>query len=94
VVLTPPIETGILPGITRQVLLREMRRKKIPFWETEIFPAQIGRMSEAFLSSSVRGPVPITKIEGEKIGSGKPGPVFARLREIYAEACARGIGAG
>ena len=89
VVITPPIDTGILPGITRQVLLREMRRHKIPFWETEIFPAQIARMSEAFLCSSVRGPVPITKIEKEKIGSGKPGPVFARLRELYAAACER-----
>ncbi len=91
VVITPPIDTGILPGITRQVLLREMRREKIPFWETEIFPAQIARMSEAFLCSSVRGPVPITKIEKWKIGNGKPGPVFARLREIYAAACAKEV---
>jgi branched-chain amino acid aminotransferase len=91
VVITPPIDTGILPGITRQVLLREMRREKIPFWETEIFPAQIARMSEAFLCSSVRGPVPITKIEKWKIGNGKPGPLFARLREIYAAACVREI---
>jgi branched-chain amino acid aminotransferase len=89
VVITPPIDTGILPGITRQVLLREMKRVKIPVWETEIFPAQIPRMSEAFLCSSVRGPVPITKIEKEKIGTGKPGPVFAFLQELYNAACAR-----
>ncbi len=91
VVITPPIDTGILPGITRQVLLREMRRKKIPYWETEIFPSQIARMSEAFLCSSVRGPVPIARIEKEKVGSGKPGPLFARLRELYAAACEREV---
>ena len=96
VVVTPPIDTGILPGITRQVLLREMRRHKIPFREGEIFPAQIkgparSRMSEAFLCSSVRGPVPITRIENEKVGDGKPGPVFARLRALYAAACEREV---
>lgn len=91
VVVTPPIDTGILPGITRQVLLREMRRQKVPFREAEIFPAQIAGMSEAFLCSSVRGPVPITRIERQKVGDGRPGPVFARLRALYAAACERDI---
>src|SRR5690606_12559613 len=63
VVVTPPIDTGILPGITRQVLIREMKRARIPFREGEILPRDSARMSEAFLCSSVRGPVPITKIE-------------------------------
>lgn len=90
-VVTPPIETGILPGITRQVLIKEMRRAKIPFREGEIFPADIPRMSEAFLCSSVRGPVPIAKIEGKNVGTGKPGPVFARLRALYAKACEKEI---
>jgi branched-subunit amino acid aminotransferase/4-amino-4-deoxychorismate lyase len=89
VAVTPPIGTGILPGITRQVLLRELKRAKMPFREGEIFPADIPRMTEAFLCSSVRGPVPITRIEKRKIGSGKPGPVFAELKSLYSKACAR-----
>lgn len=89
VVLTPPIETGILPGITRQVLLREIRRRKIPCREAEIFPADIARMSEAFLSSSVRGLVPITQIEKLKVGNGKVGPNFRGLRDLYVMACER-----
>lgn len=87
VVVTPPIETGILPGITRQVLLREMKRRKLPFREGDVYPKDIRRMTEAFLCSSVRGPVPITQIENRKIGDGKVGPVYRKLREIYAEAC-------
>lgn len=86
-VLTPPIDTGILPGITRQVLLRILRREKIPHGEAALFPKDAGRMEEAFLCSSVRGPLPITRIEGRKIGSGKPGPVFRRLRELYDREC-------
>lgn len=92
VVVTPPIDTGILPGITRQVLLREMKRARIPFREGDVFPADARRMTEAFLCSSVRGPVPITRIEGRKVGKGVPGPVFARLLELYARACARETG--
>lgn len=91
VVLTPPIDTGILPGITRQILLREMKRYGIPFREAPVFPGDIARMSEAFLCSSVRGPVPIARIDGRKVGTGKPGAVFARLRGLYMKACERAI---
>lgn len=91
VVVTPPIGTGILPGITRQVLLREMKRHGIPFREGDVFPKDVARMSEAFLCSSVRGPVPIAKIETTRVGTGKPGPVFARLHALYAAACEREI---
>jgi branched-chain amino acid aminotransferase len=93
VVVTPPIGTGILPGITRQVLLREMKRARIPFREGEIFPSDAKRMTEAFLCSSVRGPVAIARIEKTKIGSGAPGPVFARLLSLYARACEQEVAA-
>ena len=86
-VVTPPIETGILPGITRQVLLRILKRERIPHREGVLFPKDVARMREAFLSSSVRGPVPITRIEGKKVGDGKVGPLFRRLQALYAEAC-------
>ncbi len=89
VVVTPPIDTGILPGITRQVLLREMKRHRIPFREAEVFPKDVEKMSEAFLCSSVRGPVPIARIDGKKVGTGKPGSIFARLRDLYQDACER-----
>jgi len=93
VVLTPPIDIGILPGITRQVLLRILRREGMPHREAAVFPKEIGKLSEAFLSSSVRGPVPIARIDGRKIGTGKVGPVFTRLRELYARECERDLAA-
>jgi branched-chain amino acid aminotransferase len=86
-VVTPPIDTGILPGITRQVLLREMRRARVPFAERAIYPRDVSRMTEAFLCSSVRGPLPITRIEKRKVGDGRVGLVFRRLRGLYAAAC-------
>lgn len=88
-VLTPPIALGILPGITRQVLLEILKRRRIPFAEKAVRPEEVASMSEAFLSSSVRGLVPIRRIENRKVGDGKPGPVFAELRRLYAEACSK-----
>ncbi len=87
VILTPPIETGILPGITREVLLRLLRRNRLAHREVAIFPKDLAHLSEAWLSSSVRGLVPIVKVEKQRIGSGKPGLVFERLRELYGEEC-------
>jgi branched-subunit amino acid aminotransferase/4-amino-4-deoxychorismate lyase len=55
-----------------------------------LFPKDAGRMQEAFLCSSVRGLVPITRIDGVKVGDGRPGPIYLRLREAYARACAEG----
>lgn len=89
-VLTPPLETGILPGITRQVLLRILKREGIPHGEARLLPKDARRMREAFLCSSVRGLVPITRIDSATIGDGRPGPVCRRLREAYARACAAG----
>jgi branched-chain amino acid aminotransferase len=89
-VLTPPLETGILPGITRQVLLRLLKREGIPHGEARLFPKDVKRMQEAFLSSSVRGLVPITRIDAAKVGEGRPGPLYRRVREAYARACAAG----
>jgi len=89
VVVTPPIELGILPGITRDVLLGILKSKHIPFREKSLFPKDIPAMSEAWLSSSVRGLVPIVRIEKQKVGTGKPGPVFAELRALYQRECAK-----
>ncbi len=86
-ILTPSIETGILPGITREVILALLRRKRLPFAEARIMPSSVPEMSEAFLSSSVRGIVPITHIERKPVGDAKVGPVFRRLRELYVHEC-------
>ncbi len=88
-ILTPSIETGILPGITREVILALLRRRNLPFAETRILPSSIPKMDEAFLSSSVRGIVPITRIDKTPVGDGRVGPIFRRLRELYARECER-----
>jgi branched-chain amino acid aminotransferase len=86
-VITPPVATGILPGITRGEILKILSRTAIPYQEKSIFLKDIPDMTEVFLTSSIRGLVPVIKISGRKIGNGKVGPVFKELRALYLEIC-------
>jgi len=57
----------------------------IPTEEAELYPDDLRRADEAFLTSSVRGVLPVVRVDGEPIGSGKPGPVTRKLMALYDE---------
>ena len=82
-VLTPPLTLGILPGITRALVQRLAGALEIPFREAMLFPRDVERASEAFLTSSLREVVPVVRFDGQKIGDGLPGPITLRLLEAY-----------
>lgn len=86
VIETPPLPMGILPGITRAVVERAARERGVPFVERVLVPSEVYRAGEAFLTSSLREVVPVTRIDGVVIGGGTPGPITRRLREAYREA--------
>ena len=88
VVLTPPLELGILGGITRAVVLDAARALGIETRERVLFPHDLYTAGEAFLTSSIREVVPIVRADGATIGSGLPGPLAPRLRAAYREAVA------
>ncbi|TCP53378.1 branched chain amino acid aminotransferase [Tumebacillus sp. BK434] len=75
---TPALETGCLPGITRDWVLQQL-----PVMEKRFTLADIAGATEAFTSSSVVGILPATAIEGVPIGSGEPGPVTLQLIENW-----------
>ncbi len=82
-IVTHPRGHGILGGITRQavsVLVAEqgLRLVERPFTVEEVLAAD-----EAFQTSSSAFVMPVTRIDGKLIGTGKPGPLTMRLREIY-----------
>lgn len=83
---------GVLPGITRGFVLDEMRDLGVPLSGTAFPLAGLGAVTEACLSSSMRGLVPVVRIDGRPIADGRPGPVtraaMPRLRErMRREAC-------
>jgi branched-subunit amino acid aminotransferase/4-amino-4-deoxychorismate lyase len=84
--LTPPIDAGALPGITRTTVLGLAPSLGLEPRE-EAFDVQALRAAEeAFLTNSLMEVLPLVSIDGEPIASGRPGAVAKRLREMYRAA--------
>lgn len=67
-VLTPPLSAGCLPGITRELLLEAVRVPGIQIQEQAIFPADLERADEVFITSTTRNLLPVTRIEEKPVG--------------------------
>lgn len=81
--LTPPIDAGLLPGITREFLFEVGAEAGIPVREAVLKDADLFGADEAFLTSTTREAVPIVQVDDRKIGSGQPGPVTAALLDAF-----------
>ncbi|HEY7792205.1 MAG TPA: aminotransferase class IV [Vicinamibacterales bacterium] len=87
--LTPPLESGLLAGITRQFLLEIGPEAGIPVREAVLTEADLTGADEAFLTSTTREVLPIVRVDDRPIGNGRPGPVTTRLlEELRARALA------
>lgn len=73
----------ILAGITRALVLELARELKIPVAETGILWDRLGDAEELFLSGTTTEVMPITTVDGRRIGDGKVGPVTRRLQQAY-----------
>ncbi len=83
-VVTPSLESGILPGITREAVLELAPRQGLKIAEKEIELTELKEAEEAFLTNSLREVVPLTRVEGQPIGKGKPGKITQRIAGAYA----------
>src|SRR5215510_14431380 len=83
--LTPPIEAGLLPGITREFLFEVGQGVGIPVREAVLRDEDLFGADEAFLTSTTREAVPIVKVDDRTIGSGKPGPVTKKLLKGFRD---------
>jgi branched-chain amino acid aminotransferase len=84
VLLTPAPDVGILKGVTRGVVLSLAGEAKIRVLEVPLTPSVLTESAdEAFLTSSIREIVPVTKVDGRPVGSGRVGPVTQRLRGLF-----------
>jgi branched-subunit amino acid aminotransferase/4-amino-4-deoxychorismate lyase len=77
--------TGVLGGITRETLLVCAAELGLQVVEEAVHQNQVNRMNEAFLSSSVRGVLPVVRFAGKDIGNGQPGPRTLALDAAYGE---------
>jgi branched-subunit amino acid aminotransferase/4-amino-4-deoxychorismate lyase len=83
--LTPSEDSGILPGITREVVLGLATSLSIKTMERKITLKELTQADEAFFTNSVIEIMPLTQLSGQKIGSGEAGAVTQRLTAAYRE---------
>lgn len=78
-------DQGILPGFTREIVLRVVSQAGIPLILHGYAFDQYPTLDEAFITSASRGVLPITQIDGFAIGSGTPGRITQQVRQLYEE---------
>ena len=83
-IVTPPKGHHLLPGITRDLILELVRRHRLPHQERDIPVDELRRADEIWITSSTKEMVAVTRLDGETVGNGRPGPIFCRTAELFA----------
>jgi branched-chain amino acid aminotransferase len=77
--LTPPLTSGLLPGITREFIFDIGKEIGVDVREVVLRDADLFSADEAFLTSTTREAVPIVTVDDREIGNGHPGPITQAL---------------
>lgn len=85
VLLAPPKDHRMLPGITYDVVLELAARHGMPYEVREIAESEVRAADELWMTSSTKEVLPITLLDGKPVGTGRPGPAAAQM---YAWYCA------
>jgi branched-subunit amino acid aminotransferase/4-amino-4-deoxychorismate lyase len=78
-------EEGVLSGVTRSIVLDEIRLENIPLCLLSLPVSDIPMIQEAFITSSSRGILPVIRIDNQQIGDGSPGPVTHHIHQCYLQ---------
>lgn len=90
VIRTPHVSSGILAGITRQTVIDIARESGYEVREETLTPFDCYTADEAFLTGTAAEVIGMVTLDGQKIGSGKPGPITLALTEKYHQATKSG----
>lgn len=82
---TPPVHQGLLPGIARARVLALAPKLGLCFEEVPLTPAELWLADELFLTNALMLAMPVTALEDNPIGNGKPGPIACSIRQALIE---------
>lgn len=81
---TPSLASGLLAGITRDLVIRLLGSPLgVEAVERTVMAEELSRADELFLTSSIRGVMPVTRLDGAPVGDGTAGPLTRRVMEVY-----------
>jgi D-alanine transaminase len=84
-IITRALGNDILHGITRAAVLRFAAEAQFEIEERPFTVAEAQAADEAFSTAASIFVMPVVEVDGKPVGSGKPGPVATRLRELYLD---------
>src|ERR1700686_3561703 len=83
VLLTPPLDAGILEGITRDAVIELARNSGREVRETALLRHDVYIAPDSFLTGPAAEVIPVVKVDARRIGDGKPGPITRDLIERF-----------
>lgn len=86
--LTPPAAGGVLGGVTRDLVLRLARHAGLAVGEEPVSLGRVRRAREVFITASTIEIVPVVRLDGRRVGAGRPGDVTRALQARYRAAVA------
>ena len=85
VLTTPPIDAGILEGITRDAVIELARSEGLAVHEIGLTRHDVFTADECFLTGTAAEVIPVVKLDERPIGDGKPGPITRNLMRKFRE---------
>jgi D-alanine transaminase len=84
--VTAPHGPAILPGVTRNLIVTLARKNDIAVCERNLRRDELPMVEELFLSGTTAEVLPVVRVDGRRIGDGKPGPITRRLQALFQDA--------
>ncbi|MGH9672779.1 MAG: aminotransferase class IV, partial [Bryobacteraceae bacterium] len=81
-VRTPPLSSGCLPGVTRDLLLHQVRAPGVTVTERVLMPEDLGDADEVFITSTTRDLLPVESVEGKRMK--QQGPARLALQREFS----------
>jgi D-alanine transaminase len=82
-VSAPPNNHLVLPGTTNDVVMELLATARIPLLRREVHEDEVRAADEIWLTSATKEVLAVTRLDGKRVGSGAPGPVFKRVYRLY-----------
>jgi len=85
VIIAPPNNHLVLPGTTYDVVVELARKARLKLQLREVPEDEVRSADEIWVTSATKEVLAVTKLDGKRVGTGKPGPVFKRMHKLYQD---------
>jgi branched-chain amino acid aminotransferase len=82
-IITPPLDAGILEGVTRNAVIEVARKAGYATYERAMTRHDVYTSDEVFLTGTAAEVIPVVKVDNRTIGTGKPGPIFQDIKAKF-----------